>query len=65
MNKLCRGCRFSKLRDTSLCLIVRARSEKKCPCINCLVKVICNKNCDIRIKKRIEIEKELRREREL
>jgi hypothetical protein len=64
MNKLCQGCRYSKIEDT-VCLIAREQSEKKCPCTTCLVKAMCIENCDIRIKKRIEIEKEIRREQEL
>ena len=61
MNKLCRGCRYSNFREIAggkpICIIVKLESEEDCPCINCLVKIICIKNCDKRTKKRREIEK--------
>jgi hypothetical protein len=59
MNPLCRGCRYSKLGDVrakSICIIAKLQIEGKCPCINCLVKVMCNKQCDIRISRRRELD---------
>ena len=59
MNELCRGCRYSNFRDIAegkpICMIVIFEGQEECPCINCLVKMMCIKNCDIRIKKRQQI----------
>ena len=62
MNKLCQGCRYSELRDIGTrsynCVILQLlESEEDCPCINCLVKMVCIENCDKRTKKRIEMQK--------
>jgi len=49
MNSLCKGCRYLKFSMESLCLFRKHNAAKICPCIDCLVKIIChNAICDKR-----------------
>ena len=65
MNKLCQGCRYSSIKYvivTVVCMIARSQSEKTCPCSTCLVKIMCTRNCDKRVKKREQLRKEKKHE---
>ena len=48
VNKECRGCTIKVTR--SFCLFIAQEIADKCPCIECLVKVTCNKKCGVRNK---------------
>lgn len=47
--KICKGCVMAR-SDRSACIIVKKQKEEMCPCINCLVKMICLDTCDERDK---------------
>lgn len=53
--KECRGCRISS--KSTFCCFKLAQSQKKCPCIECLVKVVCKKECLKRLQSRADIMK--------
>ncbi len=42
--KICKGCP----QKGPYCAFIEANIEDKCPCIECLIKVMCNKTCDLR-----------------
>lgn len=41
---LCKGCRF----DRTFCYFLNTNKKSLCPCINCLVKVMCKEVCCLR-----------------
>jgi hypothetical protein len=45
--RICRGCVMMKI-DRYVCLFRASMLEDECPCIECLVKVICEESCDTR-----------------
>ena len=48
----CKGCGIAKY---VICSFNRYSLEHECPCIDCLVKVMCNKTCDYRQEVRINV----------
>ena len=48
--KCCKGCQFR--REYLFCMIIEYDEEENCPCVNCLVKVICQDQgkCRLRMK---------------
>ena len=68
MKENCKGCRYAKVKYvivTVVCVFARRQSEETCPCATCLVKIMCTRNCDKRVKKREELKEEIKHEREL
>jgi hypothetical protein len=45
--RVCRGCVMMKM-EHYVCLFRTSMLEDKCPCIECLVKVICEESCEKR-----------------
>ncbi len=48
MKDICQGCNISYC----FCYFKLAKAEELCPCINCLVKIVCKTDCDNRLDKR-------------
>jgi len=45
-NPLCSGCRYT---NTEICASEEYNVKKDpCPCVNCLIKVMCHKKCEAR-----------------
>ncbi len=53
IKEICRGCMLSS--RLGLCFFVEYNIEYKCPCSECLVKVMCRDSCDERIKTKHEL----------
>jgi hypothetical protein len=50
MNELCKGCRLHRMEtDKFNCGFDERGAQSYCPCINCLVKVVCQKRCHKRL----------------
>ena len=51
MNKLCKGCLVAIMCDNiyeaicEICPLAHSGNEKECPCVNCLVKSMCQRSC--------------------
>ncbi len=43
---VCKGCMMG--REYTLCYFEELDIEEKCPCVECLVKVMCNESCSKR-----------------
>lgn len=43
---ICQGC--YSIKRKIYCGFMNYSTEEKCPCINCLVKVVCENRCDSR-----------------
>ncbi len=43
---ICRGCVFGNGEFNSQCKIRLSEVENKCPCVECLLKCICENYCD-------------------
>lgn len=56
MHDMCKGC----LVINSACIFVKTRDQDKCPCIQCLVKMMCTKVCKERGTAGDNLMKELR-----
>ena len=48
----CKGCRVKRSDEILGCIFETRNRIKLCPCIDCLVKVICSKFCDKRNNRR-------------
>lgn len=51
INKECKGCGFVY----RYCSFANANITEECPCINCLVKIICREFCNERVQAREEL----------
>ena len=56
MKEICRGCPTSSIGSGDAdghvggrCTFIQRSKEEQCPCIYCLIKVMCNKNCRERL----------------
>lgn len=44
-NKDCKGCIMSRYNNETYCTYYLLRKTTECPCITCLVKVMCDRLC--------------------
>ena len=51
MKEICRACDKAHI----FCCFKLAEAEEKCPCIECLVKVICKQECRKRLRERYDL----------
>lgn len=48
----CKGCLLDQSRARKFCYFLNTKTKKKCPCLECLVKMMCveRTTCELRIK---------------
>ncbi len=44
-NDICKGCVFEDGEDKSQCKVRLSEMENECPCVECLLKGICQNTC--------------------
>lgn len=42
---ICEGCSFDNGNHMNQCMIKNKEKDKDCPCINCLIKIMCGNVC--------------------
>jgi hypothetical protein len=52
LNKYCRGCSFKnhimEISNLATCIIVVYNQNEYCPCVDCLIKPMCQNRCEVR-----------------
>jgi hypothetical protein len=43
---ICEGCYTYDELDPDSCIVLGDKKEDKCPCLSCLIKVICERSCE-------------------
>ncbi len=58
INPICEGCFMVRRASYSFCLFREYGETEVCPCSKCLVKVMCQRQCVIRLEKLLLVRRE-------
>lgn len=50
MKEDCDGCRIPRTWGSGVICSAAIEKQYECPCINCLVKIVCSKFCNLRLR---------------